>query len=114
MIDHREEALAAVWSHNSQVRYFIKNDGFPYVSIGRGDPVPKASIASKAIASGKRGLTPLSETHPLLWTGQSDLELFEQTRVATNGHAVTLLWMTEPPEPDDDGGLDELTTPGFR
>jgi Zn-dependent peptidase ImmA (M78 family) len=114
MIDHREEALAAVWSYNGQVRYFTKNDGFPFVSIKRNEQVPKASIAAKVVASGQKGFTSFTETHPHLWIGQSDLELFEQTRVAANGHAVTLLWMTEPPEPDDDGGLDELTTPGFK
>ncbi|WP_171133482.1 MULTISPECIES: hypothetical protein [unclassified Ruegeria] len=59
------------------------------------------------------GFTQFVEADPHPWTGRSNLELYEQTRVANKGHAVTLLW-AELPEDEEDGGLKELGIPGFR
>jgi hypothetical protein len=42
------------------------------------------------------------------------MEIFEQTCVGRDGHAVTLLWADLPQEADaDDGGLAELSAPHF-
>lgn len=115
MIECRSEALAAVWSHEGRVRYFVRGAAFPYVSCRRGDPVPTMSAACRAIARGAVGFTSFREAHAFAWTGRSDLDLHEQTRIANNGHAVTLLWAEMPDaEDDDDGGLAELGMPGFR
>jgi hypothetical protein len=115
MVEYRVEALAAVWSHRGQIRYFTRSAAFPFLSCERGDPVPKMSAAFGAIGRGKRGITSYAEAHPFPWTGRSDLVLHEQTRIAANGHAVTLLWADMPdPDDDEDGGLAELGPPGFR
>ena len=60
--------------------------------------------------------TRVTETNPLAWLNRPDLELFEQTRVANNGHAVTLLLadLADADDDEDDGGLTELTMPTFR
>ncbi|WP_159087092.1 ImmA/IrrE family metallo-endopeptidase [Loktanella sp. Alg231-35] len=113
MVSSRDEPLAAVWSFKGQVRYFVKNDGFPFIAITRNGPLPKTTVAHHATANGRQGFTEMDETDPYVWTGRSHVELFEQTRVAPNGHAVTLLW-AELPDEDDGSGLRELGMPGFR
>ncbi|WP_089989184.1 ImmA/IrrE family metallo-endopeptidase [Cognatiyoonia koreensis] len=113
MISLRYESLAAVWSHKGKIRYFLKNNGFPFVTLHKNDHLPKTTIAYRATANGSQGFTEMDETDPYVWTGRSTGELFEQTRVASNGHAVTLLW-AELPEEDDGGGHQELGTPSFR
>jgi Zn-dependent peptidase ImmA (M78 family) len=114
MIEHRDDPLAAVWSHNGTVRYFVKGGGFPFVALKTGDRIPKVSDAHRAITNTRPGFTGFAETHPHPWTGRTGFELYEQTRLAKNGHAVTLLWADLPDEDDGDGGLAELDTPGFR
>lgn len=44
----------------------------------------------------------------------SNLELYQQTRVANNGHAVTLLWAELREDDKSDGGLNELGMLGLR
>jgi Zn-dependent peptidase ImmA (M78 family) len=113
MVSLRDEPLAAVWSYKGKVRYFVKNDGFPFVALKRKEALPKTTVAHQATANGRQGFTNMDETDPYLWPGKSYGELFEQTRVASNGHAVTLLW-AELPDEEDGSGLRELDMPGFR
>ncbi|QIE45216.1 ImmA/IrrE family metallo-endopeptidase [Pseudohalocynthiibacter aestuariivivens] len=116
MIDRREECLAAVWSQNGQVRYSVKSGKFPWITRKRGERLHQLSLASKIVTSGSKGFSNVTETNPLAWLSRSDVELFEQTRVANNGHAVTLLWaeLADADDDEDDGGLTELTMPAFR
>ncbi len=117
MIDRREECLAAVWSRNGQVRYSVKSSRFPWITCKRGERLPQLSLAGKIVANGTKGFSSVTETNPLAWLSRSDVELFEQTRVANNGHAVTLL-LADLADADDDeddsGSLKELNMPGFR
>ncbi len=114
MINRREECQAAFWSQNGQVRYSVKSNGFPWITRKRGERLPQLSLASKIVANGAQGFSSVTETNPLAWLSRSDIELFEQTRVAGNGHAVTMLWADQPENDDDDGGLKELNMPTFR
>ncbi|MBS9717757.1 hypothetical protein ACFFUT_10460 [Pseudohalocynthiibacter aestuariivivens] len=59
-------------------------------------------MAHRAISNAKRGFTEFAETSSITWTDQADLEIYEQTRVGTNGHAVTLLWAELPDDTDED------------
>lgn len=113
MIERREECLAAVWSKNGQVRYSVKSGRFPWITCKKGERLPQLSTASKIVTNGARGFSSVTEANPLAWLSRSDIELFEQTRVAGNGHAVTMLWADQPENDDDDGGLKELGMPGF-
>ena len=71
--------------------------------------------AGPFIACGATGFSTFAEANPLAWTKRSDIELFEQTRAAGNGHAVTLLWAELPESEDDEGGgLTALSMPTFR
>ena len=114
MVDRRDEPLAAVWSHNGTVRYFARSADFPFVALNRGDRIPQTSAAHRAIANGRPGFTQFAEADAHPWTGRSGIELYEQSRVAPSGHAVTLLWTNLPEDDEDDRGLKELGVPGFR
>lgn len=114
MLEVRDEYLAAVWSTNGRVRYSARSDGFPWITCARGARLPQLSLARRIIASGAVGFSTLSTVNPLAWTNRSDVDMFEQTRVSPNGHAVTLLCV-ELPETgrDEESGLAELGMPSF-
>ncbi|SDK65366.1 ImmA/IrrE family metallo-endopeptidase [Aliiruegeria lutimaris] len=92
MIERRPECLAAVWSHEGRVRYVVRGTGFPYVPLQKGDHLPRATKAFRVIETARPEVTDSTETPFRDWTRQPALELLEQTRLASNGHAVTLLW----------------------
>lgn len=82
--------------------------------LGKGDRIPQTSAAHHAITNAKPGFTQRTEADPHPWTGRSKLELYEQTRVANKGHAVTLLWAELTEDDEEDGGFKELGAPSFR
>jgi Zn-dependent peptidase ImmA (M78 family) len=116
MVERRDETLAAIWSHEGRVRYSVRGEGFPYLALKKNDPLPKITRAFQVVSKGDRGITAFRETHAAAWTRRPEIELFEQTRVGRDRHAVTLLWADLPPYADDedDGRLPELGAPGFR
>nr|WP_256471791.1 ImmA/IrrE family metallo-endopeptidase [Oceanicola sp. 502str15] len=114
LVEVRDEALAAVWSLHGQVRYVVRSFGFPFVTLQKGDPVPKTTAAHRAGRNGSTGFTEMVETHSMAWTGQSELDMWEQTRVGQNGHAVTLLQVELTEEGSDNGHGTDPNMPGFR
>lgn len=113
-VERHPEPLASVWSHNGRVRYSIRGPGFPWIRLDHGSPLATDTPAARAIARGTRGFTRVQECHPGYWTDAEGVaELFEQTRVGKDGHAVTLLWATLVDTKEDDG-LEELGVPKFR
>ena len=115
MIDCRDEALAAVFSKDGCVRYTVRGDGFPWIDLKKGDPLPRISAAHRAVANAQPGFTELVETPSIAWTSRQDVGLWEQSRVGGNGTAITLLEADVPDVDDaDDGGLAELGQPRFR
>ena len=89
-----DEPLAAVWSHKGSIRYSARQPRFPWITGEKGQRLNPETPAARAIRNGARGFTQMMPTQPLAWTKRPDLELFEQTRVGRDGHAVTLLWAT--------------------
>lgn len=116
MIGSRDEVLAAAWSFKGEIRCTVEGGEFPYVTVSRGDRLPPISAAYRAVQNAQPGFTEFAEAHPLSWTSRTDLNLYEQTRVSNNGHAVTLLWadIPDPDDDDDDPGRPELSVPTFR
>ena len=115
MIALRDECLAAVWSKDGLVRYAVRKPGFPWISCKKGERMPEASEALRVSRNGEAGITEFAECHPLTWTDRPDGELFEQTRIGSNGHAVTLLWLErDEVDEDDEDGAESLGSPRFR
>lgn len=92
MINRRAERLAAVWSHEGKVRYVVSVKRFPYIPLEREDALPQEVHASHVIATVRPKVTAFAGTPCQAWTRRSTPDLFEQTRLAPHGHAVTLLW----------------------
>ncbi|MCB2117490.1 MAG: hypothetical protein KDE00_14650 [Rhodobacteraceae bacterium] len=66
------------------------------------------------IRNGRSGFTEMADSPAAAWTDRDGVEIYEQTRVGRDGHAVTLLWTDLPHEGDaDEGGPAELGVPGF-
>lgn len=114
MIERRDEPLAGIWSHKGHVRYLVRNDRFPFVTLDRGNRLPQATKAFRAVTNGRHGFTGFVESPAMAWTGRAGREILEQTRVGRDGHAVTLLWADQPDDDEDDSGIPELTMPKFR
>lgn len=115
MLERRDEPLALVFSHEGRVRYVIRDNGLPYLPLNKGDPMPSATPASIKIRQGRVGISEPGPNVARAWFDKADFDLHEQTRLADNGHAVTLLWSDLPVEAeDDDGAPPELGVPRFR
>lgn len=116
MIDRRPEPLGVVFSHGGRVRYVIRGRGFPFITCSKSASLPPTTLAFRTTSAGRSGFTTFAETHGGAWTDRPDMTLFEQTRLAENGHAVTLLWANLPEDADDEDEelLPELGQPRFR
>ncbi len=116
IVDVHDEPLAAIWSKDGQIRYAVKGRDFPFLTCKPKSRLPKDSPAVRAVARGARGVTAIADAPPNAWTDQPGVEILEQTRVGKSGHAVTLLWMTNGPDADeeDDELLPELGQGRFR
>lgn len=81
------------------------------------DRLPKDTPAARAVARKEACLTPFQDAPPYAWTDRSGLAVREQTRVGSNGYAVTLLRLAEQDDDaneDDDDLMPELDGPRFR
>lgn len=113
LIHVKNEPLAAIWSQNGTVRYSVKSSEFRFLTCNRGHSLPKATAALQAVGHGDRSLTSMTEAPSMAWTRTPDIEVWEKTRVGSDGHAATLLW-ADLAEEDEDEDLPELDTPTFR
>jgi hypothetical protein len=117
MIALRSEPLGLVISRGGVVRYPVRNAAMPWIDLGRNDRLPSVSEAARAVSNGRPGFTEVAESPAIAWSEDADLAIFEQTRVASSGDAITLLWIDrdaahDPDDPDDD--LPEWDPPRFR
>ena len=93
-VDLHDQPLAAVWSKAGIVQTFARSERFPWLAVKKADALGPTSRACRVSVSNRSGTTDMRETQPLAWLGRSEVELFEQTRIGKDGHAVTLLWAT--------------------
>lgn len=113
-VELHPEPVAAVWSKSGTVRYALRSKTFPWVALKRGDRLPALSHAQRVVGGGNGGMTDLKEVDAFPWTGQDTLELYEQARVMSETHAVTLLWATLPDEKDEEPSFPDLPRFGWR
>ena len=115
LINRRDEPLAALFSKHGQIRYVIREAGFPWIKLKNGDALPRMTAAFRAVSAGQPGYTEMAETLAAAWTSRPDADLWEQTRVGKNGTAITLL-EAGASEPEDEPAEDlaELDMPRFR
>lgn len=113
-IDLTDEPVAAIWTKDGRIRTAKRHPDFPWIPRGRGETLSDLTEARRAIRNGTSGYTEMAESPAAAWTDRDGVEIYEQTRVGRDGHAVTLLWADLPEEDDtDEDGPRELGTPGF-
>lgn len=114
-IDLADEPVAAIWTQGTEIRAAKRNGPFPWVYRSKENQLSNLTQAWRAINNGRPGFTEMVESPAVAWTDVEGVEIFEQTHVGKNGHAVTLLWADLLDSRDADAGEPrELGMPGFR
>lgn len=113
-LDLTDEAVAAIWTKDGTIRTAKRHPAFPWIPRGKGDLLSDLTQASRAIRKGRPGFTEMVDSPAAAWTDRDGVEIYEQTRIGRDGHAVTLLWADLPNVHDaEEGGPTELGMPGF-
>lgn len=102
MIDRSHHTLAAVWSHGDHVRYVVRTRTFPRLKPWGGCQLPIGTSAWWAIAENVARVTRMAPCQAAAWVEAPDVEIFEQSRIGRDGHAVTLLWASLPDSDEDE------------
>lgn len=113
-LDLVDVPVAAIWTKDGRIRTSKRHRDFPWVTRRKGDLLSDLTQAWHAIRNARPGFTDMAESAAAAWTDREGVEIYEQTRVGLDGHAVTLLWADLPDDDDtDEGGPTELGMPGF-
>lgn len=88
-IDLVDVPVAAVWTKDSKVRTAKRHRDFPWITRGKGDAISDLTQAWRAIRNGRSGFTDMAESPAAAWTDRDGVEIYEQTRVGRDGHAVS-------------------------
>lgn len=102
LVERHEEPIAAVWAKDGVIRYVVRGPRFPWITWKQGQRLPDLSRTPRDLASGRVGVSAVSEVAPAAWTQHELPELFEQVRIGKDGHSLTLLWATLPKAEDED------------
>lgn len=102
LVERHEEPLAAVWARDGLIRYVVRGPRFPWITWKQGQRLPDLSRTPRYLASGRAGVSAMSEVAPAAWTHHELPELFEQARIGKDGHSLTLLWATLPEAEDEE------------
>lgn len=102
LVERHEEPIAAVWAKDGVIRYVVRGPRFPWITWKQGQRLPDLSRTPRYLASGRSGVTTMSEVAPAAWTHHDLPELFEQVRIGKDGHSLTLLWATLPEAEEED------------
>jgi Zn-dependent peptidase ImmA (M78 family) len=113
-LDFVDVPVAAIWTKDSKVRTAKRHRDLPWITRGKGDALSDLTQAWRAIRNGRSGFTDVVDSPAAAWTDRDGVEVYEQTRVGRDGHAVTLLWADLLDDDDiDEGGPAKLGVPGF-
>ena len=101
-LDQLDEPAAIVFSCEGKIRYVLAKEGFPRLSIGKGDMISEYCISTTSKEpQGK--VTDIAETPGQFWLERSaNFSLGEQTVRQMNGFRMTLLTAEETGKDDAD------------
>lgn len=104
-VETSQEKLAVIISQNAVVARVYARDGFPYLGLRRGAPIPSSSLTERAARSRPPGTeSDLIEMSTAVWLDQARgvSALYEQVLVQREGWAITLLSVEEEERSDED------------
>lgn len=111
-----EYHCCAIFSRNGQIMFPMWRDGFPYLSVRKGMPVPRQSATAQC-KLGDGCISEVEVVEPSCWISENrqvlPRELYEQTFIQSDGYKVTLIWFDEDLEDPDDEAF-EWEQPRFH
>jgi hypothetical protein len=113
-------ACAVIFSHDGKLRTFSKSTLFPFLEIGRDQPLPADSISARPRTQPGR-ISDWAETAPETWVASSPRlkgkVICEQFLEQANGYRLTMLTLDDigdDDETDEEAELGKRWTVGFR
>jgi hypothetical protein len=108
-----------VFSRDGVIRYVRWSTNFPFLSVRKGDPLPKGSASSNAPLAPLRVPTPWADLDGVVWLetkwGKAPPRILEQSVRQANGVQTTLLFLeSREADGDEDVKLEDSWTPRFR
>jgi len=101
-----QETLAVVFSKDSRFSYVVRANGFPWLYLRKGSPMPFLPPPN-----GNGSLSAIEVADPEDWLEQPNVtSLTVQTLHQQDGYALTLLW-AETADEDDLDAIDDSTEP---
>ena len=112
----QDEPCAIVFSHNGAVRYVLRHDGFPWLDVRSGSPVPTNSVTDEWRKKPGKGISDWEEVDTWIWFSSGGNRIvWEQTLLQYAGYQMTLLMLDgDEDENQDEIDLEESWTPRFR
>lgn len=119
-IDLTDDRCAFIFSKDNVIRYARPSRGFPKLGLAPTDQLPTSSATIVAPSSELRTPTVWFNVDSSVWLetswGEQSQGILEQSMRQQGGHCITLLFVAQTEEPEDEGGpdLEETWTPRFR
>lgn len=115
-----DHVCAVVFSHEGKLRSFCKTQTFPFLALGRGEPLPRDSISATAERTPGE-MSEWSEVPAEVWlsatAGLHGKTVYEQFLQQANGYRLTMITIetaTACDEPDEEEELEESWAVRFR
>lgn len=118
-VDVQDESCAIIISQNGKVLRFHKGEGFPYLDVKGGIPVPHGSLTSKTDHLTRGVPSDSEEQDGNIWLsaqrGRRTPMIYEQVLPQKNGYCLTLLSLAEDVEElEEEEELEKSWTPRFK
>ncbi len=75
LIDFRTEPIAAIWSKDGRVRYFVSSRAFPSVSVKPGAMLRDETAAAELIAANEQRISEFVKTPSAAWTTKQGIPM---------------------------------------
>jgi len=116
-VEMHDEQCAAIVSHKGRVLRIYRQEGFPFIEVLAGHPLPSASLSARdGLTEGS--VSDWEDTDAALWLasgrGQWLPSMCEQVLTQRDDYRLTLLSLEEEDEENEDEELSESWTPRFH
>lgn len=116
-----DDPCAVIFSQHGKAIQMYRTDNFPFVSVAKGQPLPRRCISSQGTHQPGQ-VSDCAETTPEFWLDDArrlrGAALYEQYFDQANGYRMTMLTidgaLADSDDPDEDEELEESWTPRFH
>jgi IrrE N-terminal-like domain len=116
-----DDPCAVIFSQHGTASQIYKTDGFPFVSVAKGQPLPRQCASAQGRHEPGQ-VSDCAEATPAFWLGDvrrlRSRALYEQYLDQANGYRMTMLTtdgaIADDDDPNEDEELEESWTPRFH